>query len=76
MTLFKDKALGFFGIEGIDTITESLATESVDVEIKSLFRDLVFATSEGKELHLEEEIALREDDLWQLLDHNVSLSMN
>jgi len=73
MTLFKDKALDFFGIEGMATITESLATESVEVEVKSLFRDLVFATSEGKGLHLEEEIVLSEDDLWRFLDYNVSL---
>ena len=73
MTLFKDKALDFFGIDGIDIITESLATESVEVEVKSLFRDLVFATSKGKGLHFEEEIALSEDDLWRFLDYNVSL---
>jgi len=34
---------------------------------------LVFATSNGKGLHLEEEIALSEDDLWRFLDYNVSL---
>jgi len=73
MTLFKDKALDFFGIDDLDTITDSLATESVEVEVKSLFRDLVFATSEGKGLHLEEEITLSEDDLWRFLDYNVSL---
>jgi len=73
MTLFKDKTLDFFGIDGIGTITESLATESVAVEVKSLFRDLVFATSEGRGLHLEEEIVLSEDDLWRFLDYNVSL---
>ena len=73
MTLFKNKTLDFFGIDGIGTITESLATESVAVEVKSLFRDLVFATSGGKGLHLEEEIILSEDDLWRFLDYNVSL---
>ena len=73
MTLFKDKALDFFGIDDIDTITESLATESVAVEIKSQFRDLVFATNNGKGLHLEEEVALSEEDLWRFLDYNVSL---
>ena len=73
MTLFKDKALDFFGIDDIDTITESLATESVAVEIKSQFRDLVFATNNGKGLHLEEEVALNEKDLWRFLDYNVSL---
>jgi len=73
MTLFKDKTLDFFGIADIGTITESLATESVEFEVKSLFRDLVFATSKGKGLHLEEEIVLSEDDLWRFLDYNVSL---
>ena len=73
MTIFKDKALDFFGIDGLDTVTESLATESVEVEVKSLFRDLVFATSKGTGLHLEEEVILSEDDLWRFLDYNVSL---
>jgi len=73
MTVFKDKALDFFGIDNIGIITESLATESVAVEIKAQFRDLVFATSEGMGLHLEEEIVLSEDDLWRFLDYNVSL---
>jgi len=73
ISLFKDKALDFFGIEGLASITETLATESVQVEIKSLFRDLVFATQEGKGLHFEEEINLSEDDLWRFLDYNVSL---
>jgi len=72
ITLFKDKALDFFGIDDLASITEPLATESVQVEIKSLFRDLVFATQEGKGLHFEEEVHLSEDDLWRFLDYNVS----
>jgi len=73
ITLFKDKALDFFGIDDLASITEPLATESVQVEIKSLFRDLVFATHAGKGLHLEEEVHLSEDDIWRFLDYNVSL---
>ena len=72
ITLFKDKALDFFGIDCLASITEPLATESVQVEVKSLFRDLVFATQERKGLHFEEEVHLSEDDLWRFLDYNVS----
>ena len=73
ITLFKGKALDFFGIDDLASITEPLATESVQVEIKSLFRDLVFATKEGKGLHFEEEVNLSPEDLWRFLDYNVSL---
>ena len=73
ITLFKDKALDFFGINELASITEPLATETVQVEIKSLFRDLVFATQAGKGLHFEEEVHLSENDLWRFLDYNVSL---
>ena len=73
ITLFKDKALDFFGIDELASITEPLATESVQVEVKSLFRDLVFATKEGKGLHFEEEVNLSPDDLLRFLDYNISL---
>ena len=69
ITIFRDKALDFFGIDGLATITEPLATESVHVEIKSLFRDLVFATKEDKGLHFKEEVKLSKEDLWRFLDY-------
>ena len=73
ITLFKDKALDFFGIDELSAITEPLPTESNQVEVKSLFRDLVFATTDGRGLHFEEEISLSQDDIWRFLDYNVSL---
>ena len=73
ITLFKDKALDFFGIDEPATITEPLAAESVQIEIKSLFKDLVFASTEGKGVHFEEETHLSQEDLWRCLDYNVSL---
>jgi len=74
VSLFKDKALDFFGIDELASIAEPLATESVQVEIKSLFRDLVFAAKdESRGFHFEEEVVLCIDDLWRFLDYNVSL---
>jgi hypothetical protein len=75
ITLFKDKTLDFFGVaELASIISEPLATESVQVEIKSLFRDLVFAShDEGRGFHFEEEVHLTLEDLWRFLDYNVSL---
>ena len=54
MILFKDKALDFLGLKGIAPITEPLRTESVEIEIKSEFSDLTFATQDGRGLHFEE----------------------
>jgi len=39
ITLFKDKTLDFFGVDELASISKPLATESIQVEIKSLFRD-------------------------------------
>jgi len=73
LTLFKDKALDFLGITGIAPITEPLATEGVQVDIKSEFRDLVFATQGEYGLHLEEEVNLSADDLLRFCNYNVGL---
>ena len=74
ITLFKDKTLDFLGIDELASIAEPLATESVNVEIKSLFRDLVFASKDKyRGFHFEEEVNLSLDDLWRFFDYNVSL---
>ena len=56
ITLFKDKALDFFGIDELASITEPLATESVQVEIKSLFRDLVLPRKMVKDFILRKKL--------------------
>jgi len=73
LTLFKDKALDFLGITHLAPIAEPLSTESVQVAIKSEFRDLVFATQDKNGVHLEEEVDLSTDDLLRFCNYNVGL---
>ena len=74
ITLFKDKTLDFLGINEPVSIAEPLATESVNIEIKSLSRDLIFAAKDKyRGFHFEEEVNLNLDDLWRFFDYNVSL---
>ena len=74
MSLYKDKALDFLGLTNIAPITEPLRTETVEIEIKSEFRDLSFGTADGRGLHLEEEIDLSLDDLRRFVSYNAGLS--
>jgi hypothetical protein len=74
LTLFKDKTLDFLGLSGIAPISESLSTESVEIEVKWEFQDLAFATQDGRGVNLEEEIDLSYDDLLRILGYNVTLS--
>jgi len=73
LVLFKDKTLDFLGLTNIAPIGESLSTETVDVEISWEFKDLAFATQDGKGIHFEEEVALSRDDLLRFCGYNISL---
>ena len=55
LVLYKDKALDFLGLTGIDPITESLRTESVEIEIKIAFRDLTFGLGDGRGANFEND---------------------
>ena len=74
LSIYKDKALDFLGLTGIAPITEPLRTETVEIEIKSEFRDLTFGTADGRGLHLEEEIDLLLEDLKRFGSYNLGLS--
>ena len=74
LSIYKDKVLDFLGLTNIAPITEPLRTETVEIEIKSEFRDLTFATTDGRGLHLEEEIDLSLDDLKRFGSYNLGLS--
>ena len=74
LVLFKDKTLDFLGITNIAPITESLRTETVEIEVTWEFQDLAFATQDGRGIHFEEETNLSKDDLLRFLGYNTSLS--
>ena len=74
LSIYKNKALDFLGLTGIAPIIEPLRTETVEIEIKSEFRDLTFSTADGRGLHLEEEIDLSLDDLKRFVSYNAGLS--
>ena len=51
MTLFKGKALDFFGLPGDMRINESLRTEKKEVRVATEFSDLTFRLSDGRGFH-------------------------
>ena len=74
LTLFKNKTLEFFGLDGISPIGDSLRTETVEIEITWEFQDLAFATLDGGGIHFEMEADLSHDDMLRFGGYNISLS--
>ena len=70
LSLFQNQALDFLGLTNIAPITEPLRTESVEIEIKTEFRDLTFGTKDGRGLHFEEEVDLSKNDLFRFSGYN------
>ena len=56
VTVFKDKALDFFGMDSELRIVDPLRTESAKIRSEVEFSDFTFRLSNGTGLHLEEEI--------------------
>ena len=73
MVLFKNKALDFLGLTDIPSITEPLRTESVEIEIKIAFRDLVFGTNDDRGINFENEVDLSDDDMARFGGYNLWL---
>ena len=48
LSLFKNKTLDFLGLTGISPITDHLGAESVELDITWEFKDLAFATEDGR----------------------------
>ena len=74
MSLFKNKALDFFGLDPSIKIEEPLKTENVEILILSEISDLAFMLSDGRGLHMEEETDVSKDDLLRFCGYNVSLA--
>ena len=73
MSLFKDKALGFFGLPDNVRIKEPLRTEKKEVRVSTEFSDLTFRLSDGRGFHAEEQVDLTKDDLLRFCGYHVDL---
>ena len=73
VSIFKDKAVDFFGIGGGVRIEESWRTEKREVRVRATFSDLTFRLSNGQGLHLEQEAVLSHDDLLRFCGYHVDL---
>ena len=73
LVLFKNKTLDFLGIDDIAPLGEALRTETI--EVKWNFQDLVFATQDGRGLHLEEQANLTKSDLLRFAAYNINLNI-
>ena len=73
ISLFKDKALDFLGLDGSMRILEALRTEKREVEVKTEFCDMTFRLSDNTGLLLEQEVDLSYDDLLRFCGYTVDL---
>jgi len=73
LTIFKDKTLDFLGLHDIAPLGEALSSETI--EVKWNIQDLVFATQDGRGLHLEEQAKLSKKDLLRFAAYNINLNI-
>ena len=73
VSVFKDKALGFFGLSDDLLIGEPLRTEKKEVRVETEFSDLTFRLSDGRGFHAEEQVDLSKDDLLRFCGYHVDL---
>ena len=74
ISLFRDKAIDFYGLDQDVRILEPLRTEKAEVTVDVEYSDLTFQLSNGKGLHLEVEATLSHDDLLRFCGYHVDLT--
>ena len=74
VSIYKDKALDFFELPGDMKTGEPLRTEKKEIRVDTEFSDLTFRLSDGRGLHLEEEVDLSMDDLMRFGGYHMDLA--